>query len=378
MDGFEVVRELGRGSSSVVELAWQQSLERPVALKRLLRVWHGDPGATARLRREAQVVSRLSDPRVVTLYDLAVEGDDVVLVMEYVRGPTVRALSATTTPTPSQALAVVADVAGALECAARIGVVHRDVKPANVFVTATGRCKLGDFGLARISAERDLYLSHDGVRRGTPLYMAPEQLRGDELTPACDVYALGLLAWELLAGTHPLAGLPVSDVVAAHLRGGPAVAEAPSVPRPVADVLRAALAPAPGHRPGAAELAEALQRHAPGHWFEGQRDSHVEPHRPASEVGLGVWESEAGWSKVQVAESTWMGPDDEAAFAGRPFGPGRATEAFPGIDDSWLQPVEHRAPALRRRRVRRWGAVAGAFLVGFAAVVVALTLLGGH
>ena len=378
VDGFEIVRELGRGSSSVVELAWQRSLERLVALKRLMRVWHDDPGATARLRREAQVISRLSDPRVVTLYDLAVEGDEVLLVMEYVRGPTVRSLFATTSPTPSQALAVISDVAGALDCAARIGVVHRDVKPANVFVTSGGRCKLGDFGLARISAERDLFLSQDGVRRGTPLYMAPEQLRGVELTPACDVYALALLAWELLAGAHPLAGLPVSDVVAAHLRGDAAAADAPSVPRPVADVLRAALAPVPGDRPGAAELAEDLQHRAPAHWFDGRRDSPLEAHRPASDVGLGVWHSEAGWSRAQVAEFTWTGPEDEPVPAGRSFAPDQAPEAVPEIDDSWLQPVEHRAPALHGRRLRRWGVVAGAFLVGFAAVVVTLTLLGGH
>src|ERR1700733_10274976 len=103
---FTLVRELGRGASSVVHLAWQRSLDRDVALKRLLRTLSADASATERLRREAQVVSRLDHPRIVRLYDLITDGADLVLVMEYVQGPSVQSMAATARPSASQAPAV--------------------------------------------------------------------------------------------------------------------------------------------------------------------------------------------------------------------------------------------------------------------------------
>ena len=216
------------GDMSVVQPAWQRGLDRDVALKRLRRSLSADASSTERLRREAQVVSRLDHPRIVQLYDLITDGADLVLVMEAVPGPSVQSMAATARPSASQALAVVSDVAEALDYAASRGVVHRDVKPANVFVTTTGRCKLGDFGLARISGERAMFLSNDGTVRGTPLYMAPEQLRGEAPTPAWDVYTLALMATELLSGSHPLAGMSVRGAVEAHLDGGAASAAAAS------------------------------------------------------------------------------------------------------------------------------------------------------
>ena len=147
-------------------------------------------------------------------------------------------MAATARPTASQALVVVSDVADALEYAASRDVVHRDVKPANVFITATGRCKLGDFGLARISGERAMFLSNDGTVRGTPLYMAPEQLRGEAPTSAWDVYALALMATELLAGRHPFAGMSVRGALEAHLdRGAASAATASALPPPVLAVI---------------------------------------------------------------------------------------------------------------------------------------------
>lgn len=367
LDDFKVVRELGRGSSGVVQLAWQLSLQRTVALKRLLRVWTGDDDTNARLRREAEVIARLNHPSVVTLYDLVVDGSDLVLVMEHVRGPTLRALSAQAKPTPGQALSVVADVADALECASRSGIVHRDVKPANVFVTASGRCKLGDFGLAKISAEDAMFRTHDGLRRGTPLYMAPEQLLGAELTPACDVYALAIVAYELLAGMHPLQGLSASDAISAHLEGSLATMEFPAVPRPMAKALRAALAADPATRPTASSLSATLRRHSPAEWLSVTPDAEVRHMGDDDDL----WASDGGWSKDDVDEATWHGvgmPETTTSTAST-----RLQDVFPTIDVAWLKP--QRTPQSRWKWLSRPVIVTVAmFSASFVLVLIILEL----
>jgi len=385
---FTLVRELGRGSSSVVHLARQRSLQRDVALKRLLRSLSGDPVASARLRREGQVISRLDHPRIVRLYDLIEDGPDLVLVMEYVRGPSVRSLSQASPPSRSQALAVVADVASALDYAAAQDVVHRDVKPANVFVTAAGRCKLGDFGLARITGERTMFQSNDGTIRGTPLYMAPEQLRGATPTPAWDAYALALMALELLSRRHPFAGMTIRSAIEAQLDGRAAsAAAASSLPKSIAEVLCHGLAPNAADRPSSRELAQGLERAAPRAWLEeGIVGDPLElvtspaegKSASAATRSEGLWAAgdHGGWTVELVDESTWLGvPELDGIPIAPPVGSaptvGRAT-----IDDRWIR---HPAPDLIRastwRAKRTWVAVIAAFGVGFALALAAVVLL---
>ena len=329
---FTLIRELGRGSSSVVHLARQHSLDRDVALKRLLRTLTSNPAAVARLQREGQVIARLHHPRIVRLYDLIEDGPDLVLVMEYVRGPSVQSLSAVSPPSPSQALAVVADVADALDYAAARNVVHRDVKPANVFVTSGGRCKLGDFGLARISGERTMFQSNDGTIRGTPLYMAPEQLRGSEPSSAWDVYALALMALELLAGRHPFEGMTVRGAVEAHLDGGAVTAaESTSLPESIVEVIRDGLASDPGDRPTSRDLAARLVGAAPRSWLvtragRPQREPTTAPSAAGRASGTrrtrseGLWAEgdHGGWTMEVVDAGTWLGTSD-LEFEGDPL-----------------------------------------------------------
>jgi hypothetical protein len=404
---FLVVRELGRGASSVVYLARQRSLDRDVALKRLLRSLSGDPAASARLRREGQVISRLDHPRIVRLYDLIEDGPDLVLVMEYVRGPSVRSLSVATPPSPSQALAVVADVAGALGYAAARDVVHRDVKPANVFVTAAGRCKLGDFGLARITGERAMFQSNDGTVRGTPLYMAPEQLRGAEPTPAWDVYALALMALELFSSRHPFEGMTIRGAIEAHLEGGAVTAAAQaSLPRSIVDVLRGGLTSDAAARPTAQEFADSLVRAAPQSWLDecapgaalvsatsptGGRSEWV----PTHSEGLWAADGDSGWTVEVVDEATWLGGSDNVldglpiaaplsvTSPDAPTTPPSVARRLPAsmlthttIDDQWIR---HATPDLGKvstRRTRRmWLIVLAAFAIGFAFAFAAVELL---
>ncbi len=392
---FTLIRELGRGASSVVHLARQRSLDRDVALKRLLRTLSADASATERLRREAQVVSRLDHPRIVRLFDLITDGADLVLVMEYVRGPSVQSMAATARPSASQALAVVSDIAEALDYAAGRGVVHRDVKPANVFITAAGRCKLGDFGLARISGERAMFMSNDGTIRGTPLYMAPEQLRGETPTSAWDVYALALMATELLAGRHPFAGMSVRGAVEAHLDGGAVTAVARTdLPAPVVAVLHDGLAPSAADRPTARQLADRLVEAAPSEWFEAAVNSApvvaavptttTAPPGTHMEAAHGVWVGGggAGWTAELVDDATWHGPSELApAPPLPPRGPGVEPPAAT-VDDQWiLQPIPtialpsagQRKPSGRTKR--SWVLVIAAFVVSFALALTALALI---
>jgi len=401
---FTLSRELGRGSSSVVHLARQRSLDRDVALKRLLRTLSGNPAAVARLRREGQVISRLDHPRIVRLYDLIEDGPDLVLVMEHVRGPSVRSLSMVSPPSPSQALAVVCDVAEALDYAAARDVVHRDVKPANVFVTSVGRCKLGDFGLARIAGEQMMFQSNDGTVRGTPFYMAPEQLRGAEPSPAWDVYALAMMALELLSGRHPFEGLTIRGAVEAHLDGRAVTAAgSTSLPKAIVDVISDGLAADAAQRPTSRELADRMVRAAPRSWFSrGAALPHTSDPtvaRSASGPTLpeGFWNEGdgGGWTVEVVDAATWLGASDTGFGGPRRTAPtsdtsagwtsgepsvvprqstsmvGRAT-----IDDQWIRhPTPDLATASTGRTRRMWAVIVAAFIVGFALALAAIELL---
>ncbi len=405
---FLVVRELGRGASSVVYLARQRSLDRDVALKRLLRSLSGDPAASARLRREGQVISRLDHPRIVRLYDLIDgRGQTSCSSWSMSAGRASGRLSVATPPSPSQALAVVADVAGALGYAAARDVVHRDVKPANVFVTAAGRCKLGDFGLARITGERAMFQSNDGTVRGTPLYMAPEQLRGAEPTPAWDVYALALMALELFSSRHPFEGMTIRGAIEAHLEGGAVTAAAQaSLPRSIVDVLRGGLTSDAAARPTAQEFADSLVRAAPQSWLDegapgaalvratsptGGRSEWV----PTHSEGLWAADGDSGWTVEVVDEATWLGGSDNV-LDGLPIAaplsvtspdapttqpsvarrPPASMLTQTTIDDQWIR---HATPDLGKvstRRTRRmWLIVLAAFVIGFAFAFAAVELL---
>ncbi|MGH9920948.1 MAG: serine/threonine-protein kinase, partial [Nitrososphaerales archaeon] len=297
----------------------------------------------------------------------------------------------TAPPPPSQALAAVTDVAGALGYASGLGVVHRDVKPANVFVTETGRCKLGDFGLARITSDNLMFRSRDGLARGTPLYMSPEQLRGQAIGPASDVYSLALLAWELLTASHPFADLPVPEIVEAHVGGKAVDLEPPSaVPRAVLEALRAGLSPLADDRPTAEELAEQLLKAAPPEWFEdavAQAPFPVGPGQTSSVRPGNIWVGarDGGWTTDSVDDSTWPGPQATAETDGAASTKDRSivsgSESAHGrleIDDRWIRPSEVR---LRRRGIRRtakptW--LVGAFVLGFALIILVVELTLRH
>jgi predicted Ser/Thr protein kinase len=208
-DEFTVLRELGRGGMGAVYLARQARPQRLVALKRL---GAGASAATVeRFRLEADALARLQHPGIAAIHGVGRSEDgEPFLVMEYVDGELL-AIVAATLPVPER-LRLIAAIADAVEHAHARGVIHRDLKPANVLVARDGAPKVLDFGIARLVTDRDpdATPTQDGTVLGTPGYMSPEQAAGAEASPSSDVYALGAIGFELLAGRVPVPvrGLP--------------------------------------------------------------------------------------------------------------------------------------------------------------------------
>src|SRR3954470_7427181 len=206
LDGrYAVHHRLARGGMASVYLATDVRLDRRVAVKVMHPGLAADPEFVARFNREARAAAALSHPDVVAVYDQGTDQGDVFLVMEYVDGQTLRAvLRDRGRLTPAEVLAVMDHVLAALAAAHRAGLVHRDVKPENVLVTADGRVKVADFGLARAIAGATV-TTDDGTLLGTAAYLAPEQVRDGVADARSDVYSAGVLLFELLTGTPPFA-----------------------------------------------------------------------------------------------------------------------------------------------------------------------------
>ncbi len=191
-------------------------LAREVAIKVLHRNLAGDPGFIDRFRREARSAAYLNHPNIVAVYDWGASDGVYFMVMEYVRGRNVRELlSAIGRLEPAQATVILLQVLSALEHAHRQGIVHRDVKPENMLVTTDGMVKVADFGLARAYA--DMRSTQSGMVTGTVQYLAPEQIQGRPAEPRTDIYAFGVVAYELLTGRTPFEGEISLSIAYQHL-----------------------------------------------------------------------------------------------------------------------------------------------------------------
>lgn len=267
--GYLAVREIGSGSWGTVVLARQSSVDRLVAVKAIIGGGRAGEEAVARFRREARTLASLEHPAVVRVIELAKGDDDLFLVMEYVEGRTLRELLDSGTTDVAARLTVLSDVAAALTAAAGRGVVHRDVKPANVLVRPNGRAKLADFGLARLLGDSAAFRTAVGTLTGTPAYLSPEQAAGsDELGPETDAYSFGVLAYEAMVGTLPHDDTGIDAVLRQHREGVP---RPPSTllrgfPRTAERVLLAALSVDPARRPLPAQLAAVLRDIPPQRW----------------------------------------------------------------------------------------------------------------
>ncbi|HET9690902.1 MAG TPA: protein kinase, partial [Acidimicrobiales bacterium] len=224
---YRLAAPIARGGMAEVWRGVDEVLDRPVAVKVLLTALATDGAVRERFRREAVAAARLAHPNVVATFDTGIDDGLAFIVMELVQGPTLRDLMLERGPLPlGLALSVADQIADALAAAHRAGLVHRDIKPANVLVAdddgPTLRVKVTDFGIAKAAEEAggaDLTLT--GTVIGTPKYLSPEQVQGHEPDPRADLYALGVVLFEMLAGRPPFEGPTQMATALAHLTETP-------------------------------------------------------------------------------------------------------------------------------------------------------------
>jgi eukaryotic-like serine/threonine-protein kinase len=272
---YRPVRPLGSGGSGSVWLARDERTGLDLALKIIAR----EGKAAARAEREAQAARRLRHERCVRAYDVGHDASHVFIAYEYVPGRTVREALRAGVLTDEDAIEIAAQVLDALAHAHRMGIVHRDVKPSNVLLEDTGGIfvRLLDFGLAQFDGADTLTAAGDVP--GTLAYIAPERLAGADASPESDVWSVGVMLWEALAGRHPFWGLPLQEVARAIEAGAPPLgSERPRLPRRLLAAVDGALAPDPAARPRSSELASDLRSALRG----GRRETREHAAKPAT------------------------------------------------------------------------------------------------
>jgi serine/threonine-protein kinase len=258
---YRLVELLGQGGMATIFRATDSQLGRDVAVKVLRPEYGRDPDFVARFRMEAQSVASLSSPNIVVVHDFGMDPAGPFIVMDYVDGEDLATLLRRTGPlTPSQSARIASEVARALAVAHSRGIIHRDIKPGNILLAHDGRVQVADFGIARAIAEAQMTLP--GTTLGSVQYMSPEQARGEPATERSDIYSLGVVLFEMLAGRRPFEGDSAASIAVARLT--------PPVPMPSAyragippvleAICRKAMAIDPAERfSSAAAMADALE-----------------------------------------------------------------------------------------------------------------------
>ncbi len=246
--GYRLLEPIGEGAFGIVYRATQPQIGREVAIKAVHPELANHPDFVRRFEHEAQIVARLEHPHVVPLYDYWREPDAAYLVMRFLRGGSLEDLIDEGPLEPSRAAQILEQVAAALGAAHRQGVVHRDVKPGNVLLDEEGNAYLTDFGVA-LDAGSPEHTS-GMMLRGTPAYLSPEQIRLEPASPRSDIYALGVVLYEMLSGDHPFPETSLSALLDHHLRDAlPSVCDArPELPAAVDSAIARATAKDPEDR----------------------------------------------------------------------------------------------------------------------------------
>ena len=264
-DRYEIRQRIGRGGMADVFLARDLLLDRAVAIKVLFPEFATDPNFVERFRREAQSAAGLNHPNIVSVYDWGKYANTYFMAMEYVEGRTLAdVLRANGHINSIQSAEIASEVAAALGFAHRNGVVHRDIKPANILIGANGQVKVADFGIARaMNSPTESNLTQVGAVMGTATYFSPEQAQGAQPDPRSDLYSLGVVLYEMVAGKPPFTGdNPVSIAYKqVHDSPQPLNRLVADVPRPFEAIVAKLLAKKPEQRyPDAEAVREDLRR----------------------------------------------------------------------------------------------------------------------
>ncbi|MBX6166061.1 MAG: serine/threonine protein kinase, partial [Thermobispora bispora] len=355
---YRLDARLGAGGMGEVWRGEDTVLARTVAVKVLLPGRLNEPGFAVRFQNEARAMATINHPGVVDVYDYGVtevpgDGPTAFLVMRFVDGePLDRLLTRLGRIGPEPTMDLIAQAASALQAVHDSGIVHRDVKPGNLLVRSDGTLVLTDFGIAR--AEGGSRLTDAGMVLGTAAYCAPEQAEGYPVTPAVDIYALGVVAYECLAGHRPFDGDSPVAIALKHIRDQPPPLP-PDVPGPVRAVVERAMAKDPAHRWPSAEAMSQAARQA----IEAISGSSREAYRPGQAVRPAA-ESHPGHGPDERLGTREEWPDDRDE------------------DASTVVSPRHDTRAARRARRQRKRGVAGPIVAGIAgcAVVVGLAAAG--
>jgi serine/threonine-protein kinase len=244
-DRYAIERPLARGGMADVFLAHDRVLDRAVAVKVLFPEFARDPSFVERFRREAQSAASLTHPNIVGVYDWGQEHGTYFIVMEYVEGRSLREILRAQGSIPAvQAAGIAAEIADALAFAHRNGVIHRDIKPGNVLITPAGQVKVADFGIAANPTDAGASLTQTGAVMGTATYFSPEQAQGFTVDGRTDVYALGVVLYEMVTGVAPFQAESPVAVAMKHVRELPIPPSqyVPDLPMDLERVILAAMA----------------------------------------------------------------------------------------------------------------------------------------
>jgi eukaryotic-like serine/threonine-protein kinase len=360
---YRLESQIATGGVGEVWRAEDTVLTRPVAVKLLRAEFAGHAEMQERFRAEARHAGALSHPAIARVYDYCEPGPEhpAFLVMELVDGPSLAAALAAGPLGAAEAMDVVAQVASGLQTAHAAALVHRDIKPANLLLAADGQVKITDFGIAHVAGS--VPVTRTGTVMGTPAYLAPERVSGASATPASDLYSLGVVAYECLAGAQPFTGKPL-EVAAAH-RDLPLPPFPHAVPAEVAQLVADLTAKNPAARPASA------------------REVATRAVRLREDMASGVGGAAAGWlysvpDTVADIRAPAPAPRLNPTLGWRA---GPPEPASPGQRSRHHQPAGRAPQAGRPRGHRRRWQIAGAASAAVAAVaataLVALALTPG-
>jgi len=278
---YRLVRRIGQGGMAEVWLAKDTSLDRDVAVK-VMRAHHDDDHVgNERFRREAKASAALSSPNIVTVYDVVEDAGRQAVVMEYINGQSLRELlDKRHRISPSLTVHIGMAVATALDAAHAKDLVHRDIKPANILITSAGRVLLTDFGIAKTLSGNESDLTNDNIMMGTAKYLSPEQVSGKKLDGRADLYSLGLVLYECLAGRVPFVGGTDVETALARVQGdAPDILKIrPTLQPLVANIIHQMLARDPEQRQPSGEAVRAALYRAREIGLDGTPTGLTPPH----------------------------------------------------------------------------------------------------
>ena len=342
---YELQSRIAIGGMGEVWEATDHVIGRTVAIKILKDEYMGDPGFLERFRAEARHAALVNHEGIASVFDYGEENGSAFLVMELVPGEALSTiLERDGSLTTDKTLDVVAQTAAALQAAHAAGLVHRDIKPGNLLITPDGRVKITDFGIARIADQ--VPLTATGQVMGTDQYLSPEQASGHPASPATDIYSLGIVAYECLAGKRPFTGESQVAIAMAQINEQPPPLP-PTVPEPVQNLVLAMIAKKPEDRPASAAAVA----------------------RAASALRRG--DAAAAAAAVPAIAGAGAGSDDVTQLLGAGLATDEATRILPaaGATAAATTSTATAAPAKRKRSPWTWPLIA--------LIVLLLLVLGG-